>query len=112
MSLTICISLLVCFRDSMSVASQSCDDADHAGLHKDGASSGDGGSKYALRLLATLARDKENVFVSPLSLGMALGMAEAGATEGSAHEAALRRFGSAHGATDGLVVANSVWTRA
>lgn len=96
----------------MSAAPQSCDDGGHAGLRKDGASSGDGGSKYALLLLASLARDKENVFVSPLSLGMALGMAEAGATEGSAHEAALRRFGSTHGATDGFVVANSVWTRA
>ena len=79
---------------------------------KDEVSSGDGGPKFALRLLASLARgDRENVFVSPLSLGMALGMAEAGATEGSAHAAALGRLASSRRAPDGLVVANSVWTR-
>ena len=79
---------------------------------KDEVSSGDGGPTFALRLLASLARgDRENVFVSPLSLGMALGMAEAGATEGSAHAAALGRFASPRAAPAGLVVANSVWTR-
>ena len=53
---------------------------------------GDGATPaFALELLKALSSDRENVFVSPLSIATALKMALAGATPGSRHEAALRK---------------------
>ena len=68
---------------------------------------------FALELLKALSSDRENVFVSPLSIATALKMALAGATPGSRHEAALRKaVGDIDVQVAGVDAANALYARA
>mmetsp|Transcript_27971 Transcript_27971/g.86512 ORF Transcript_27971/g.86512 Transcript_27971/m.86512 type:complete len:420 (+) Transcript_27971:26-1285(+) len=68
---------------------------------------------FALKLLAELAADRENCFASPLSLATALKMVEAGATDGSKHQAALRAaVGAFDVSVEGVDAANAIYARA
>jgi serpin B len=68
---------------------------------------------FALELLKALSSDRENVFVSPLSIATALKMALAGATPGSRHEAALRKaVGGIDVSVAGIDAANALYARA
>ncbi|CAH0370229.1 unnamed protein product [Pelagomonas calceolata] len=75
---------------------------------------GDGATPaFALELLKALSSDRENVFVSPLSIATALKMALAGATPGSRHEAALRKaVGGIDVQVAGVDAANALYARA
>ena len=74
---------------------------------------GDGATPaFALELLKALSSDRENVFVSPLSIATALKMALAGATPGSRHEAALRKaVGDIDVQVAGVDAANALYAR-
>ena len=75
---------------------------------------GDGATpSFALELLKALSSDRENVFVSPLSIATALKMALAGATPGSRHEAALQKaVGDIDVQVAGIDAANALYARA